>query len=287
MTGNCKRNYRWTPADCPSISELARTYEISGEGLRRISTHLKPLLEEADNIAASSVYEVPPKNITSYSNSSQSSLRPFSFPSSCNSSVNPSRSVTERFSSPAHQIVSESIPIVRTFPDNCIEFRYDPSIDAIHSTLTVFNPSKTNPLVFKLLCNRPSLYSVDFVKGFIAPNAAKTLRIISKHQHESSHKFLIMAKSSSPEQPVINTQFDSFFSKTSNQPNNPLTNIEFRSVLRKAVTSSSSVTQDNLRLLKQKAQKNFELKTHSNLILLQYIVGAILAIYSISLLLID
>lgn len=249
MEGTCRRNYRWIPPGCPSVFKLANAHGITDEEIAKILPQFQPLLDEAEEALNTSSYDPPPDAIQKYVNNPETAPTLLSDMALCSlgiglgssesapvalDSLSPkARASTRTIGS---TLSTETLSLIRLFPDEFVEFNYDAYNDVFHATVTIFNPSDQNTLAFKLMSNRPSNYSVKPARGVLAPNAMLTISIVLLNEHRTTDKFLIIAQPLEGEITSISkSQFDSLWAP--NQITSSHTTIKLGSYLRKIVTS--------------------------------------------------
>lgn len=245
MEGTCRRNYRWIPPGCPSVFKLANAHGITDAEIQKILPQFQSLLDEADEAMNNASYDDPPESITKYVNNSVTAPNLLSDLALCHVGFSTPPATESGGQQPGSEQVdktgqglsSEILSIVRIFPDEFIEFNYDAYNDVFHATVTIFNPNENNSLAFKLMCNRPSNYSVRPSRGILAPKAMLTISIVLLNDHKTSDKFLIIAQPLEGEvKSITKSQFDSLWSSPQ-QARTTHTTIKLGSYLRKIVTT--------------------------------------------------
>ena len=259
MEGNCKRNYRWIPAGCPSVFKLANAHGITDAEIEKILPQFQPLLDEAEEAMNTSTYESPPEAIIKYVNNPQTAPNLLSDIALCSIGLGSGSSTAsdsdttqsdlgESSRTSQSGLSRETLSLIRLFPDEFVEFNYDAYNDAFHATVTIFNPNEKNSLAFKLMSNRPSNYSVKPARGVLAPNAMLTISIVLLNEYKANDKFLIIAQPLEGEiRSISKSQFDSLWSpnitsstdKNAHKIQNTATHttIKLGSYLRKIVTT--------------------------------------------------
>lgn len=265
MEGNCKRNYRWIPPGCPSVFKLANAHGITDAEIQKILPQFQPLLDEAEEAMNLSTYDPPPETIVKYVNNPTTAPTLLSDLALCSlgigmaqtsataaaidSPVSNQKAATKTYDS---GLSSETLSLIRLFPDEFVEFNYDAYNDVFHATVTIFNPNEKNSLAFKLMSNKPSNYSVKPARGVLAPNAMLTISIVLLNEHSTTDKFLIVAQPLEGDvRSMSKSQFDSLWatnitSSSSSPAENHITQItthttiKLGSYLRKIVTTPAS-----------------------------------------------